>query len=33
VMEVEHGEFGHVQLKTEIHSIGEPVPNIIYSKP
>lgn len=33
VMEVEHDEFGHVQLKTEIHSIGEPVPNIIYSKP
>ena len=33
VMEVEHEEFGHVQLKTEIHSIGEPVPNIIYSKP
>ena len=33
VMEVEHKEFGHVQLKTEIHQIGEPVPNIIYSKP
>jgi hypothetical protein len=33
VMEVEHEEFGHVQLKTEIYSIGEPVPNIIYSKP
>ena len=33
VMEVEHEEFGHVQLKTEIHSIDEPVPNIIYSKP
>ena len=33
VMEVEHEEFGHVQLKTEIHSIDEPIPNIIYSKP
>ena len=33
VIEVEHGEFGHVQLKTEIHSMEEPVPNIIYSRP
>jgi hypothetical protein len=33
VMEVEHEEFGHVQLKTEIHSADEPIPNIIYSKP
>jgi hypothetical protein len=33
VMEVEHEEFGHVQLKTEIHSVDEPVPNTIYAKP
>jgi len=33
VMEVEHEEFGHVQLKTEIHSVGEPIPNTIYSTP
>jgi len=33
VMEVEHEEFGHVQLKTEIHPVGDPVPNTIYSKP
>ncbi len=33
VMEVEHEEFGHVQLKTEIHAVGEQVPNIIYSTP
>ncbi len=33
VMEVEHEEFGHVQLKTEIHTVDEPVPNTIYSTP
>ena len=33
VMEVEHEEFGHVQLKTEIHSVDEPVPNTIYARP
>ena len=33
VMEVEHEEFGHVQLKTEIHAVDEPVPNTIYSTP
>jgi len=33
VMEVEHEEFGHVQLKTEIHSADEPIPNIIYARP
>jgi hypothetical protein len=32
VMEVEHDEFGHVQLKTEIHSADEPVPKIIYCR-
>ena len=33
VMEVEHEEFGHVQLKTEIHSVGETIPNTIYATP
>jgi len=33
VLEVEHEELGHIQLKTEIHLVGEPVPNVIYSKP
>ena len=33
VMEIEHDEFGHVQLKTEIHELNSPSPNIIYSTP
>jgi hypothetical protein len=33
VMEVEHEEFGHVQLKTEIHTADEPIPNTIYARP
>ncbi len=33
VLEIEHEEFGHIQLKTEIHSLGEPVPPVIYSRP
>ena len=33
VMEIEHEEFGHIQLKTEIHSVDEPIPNVIYSRP
>ncbi len=33
VIEVDHEEFGHVQLKTEIHAVGEPIPNTIYAKP
>ncbi len=33
VLEIEHEEFGHIQLKTEIHSLGEPVPPVIYSSP
>ena len=32
VLEVEHEEFGHVQLKTEIHLVDEPIPNVIYSR-
>ena len=33
VMEIEHDEFGHVQLKTEIHELDSPSPNTIYSTP
>jgi hypothetical protein len=33
VMEIEHDEFGHVQLKTEIHELNSPPPNTIYSTP
>lgn len=33
VIDVEHAELGHVQLKTEIYSPGEPVPPVIYSRP
>ena len=30
VLEVEHEEFGHVQIKTEIHEMDTPIPNTIY---
>ena len=33
VMEIEHEEFGDVQLKTEIHELNAPSPNTIYSTP
>ena len=33
VLEIDHEELGHVQLKTEIHPLGEPVPPVIYSSP
>ena len=33
VMEVEHEEFGHIQLKTEIHPVDKPRPNTIYARP
>ncbi len=33
VLEIDHKEFGHIQLKTEIHPLGEPVPSVIYSRP
>ena len=32
VIEIEHKEFGHIQLKTEIHLVDEPIPNVIYSR-
>ena len=31
VLEVEHEEFGHVQIKTEIYPLDEPSPPVIYS--
>jgi len=33
VLEIDHKEFGHIQLKTEIHPLDGPVPPVIYSKP
>ncbi len=33
VLEIDHKEFGHIQLKTEIHSLDEPVPLVLYSRP
>jgi hypothetical protein len=33
VLEVEHEEFGHVQIKTEIHEINTAAPNTIYATP
>jgi hypothetical protein len=33
VLEIDHPELGHIQLKTEIHPFGEPAPTVIYSRP
>jgi len=33
VLEIDHSELGHIQLKTEIHFIDEPIPAVIYSRP
>jgi hypothetical protein len=33
VLEIDHPELGHIQLKTEIHFLDESVPNVIYSRP
>ena len=33
VLEIDHENFGHIQLKTEIHSIRDPLPSVIYAKP
>ena len=30
VLEIEHDELGHIQLKTEIHPLGDPAPTVIY---
>ena len=32
VLEIEHSEFGHIQLKTEIHESDQPLPPVIYSR-
>ncbi len=33
VLDIQHDEFGHIQLKTEVHPLGDPVPSVIYSRP
>ncbi len=33
VLEIQHPELGHIQLKTEIHPLDEPIPPTIYSRP
>lgn len=33
VLEIEHKELGHIQLKTEIHPLGDPAPPVIYARP
>ena len=33
VLEIDHEEFGHIQLKTEIHPFGDTIPPVIYSTP
>ena len=32
VLEIDHTELGHIQLKTEIHLLDEPIPPVIYSR-
>ncbi|MDH5463699.1 MAG: hypothetical protein OEY17_02765 [Nitrosopumilus sp.] len=32
VLEIEHAELGHIQLKTEIHPLGDLVPPVIYGR-
>ena len=32
VIEVDHAEFGHIQIKTEIRPLGEPEAPVIYSR-
>jgi len=33
VLEIDHEDLGHIQLKTEIHPLGQPIPPVIYSRP
>ena len=33
VLEIDHLEFGHIQLKTEIHALDQALPSVIYSRP
>lgn len=32
VLEVDHPELGHIQIKTEIHSLDDSPPHVIYSR-
>lgn len=32
ILEIDHEELGHIQLKTEVHPQGEPAPPVIYSR-
>ena len=32
VLEIDHEELGHIQLKTEIHFSDEPIPTVIYAR-
>ena len=32
VLEIDHKDFGHIQLKTEIHNQDEPKPSIIFAR-
>lgn len=32
VLEIEHEELGHVQIKTEIRPLGDPAPPVIYGR-
>lgn len=33
VLEIDHEELGHIQLKTEVHPLGASIPPVIYSTP
>jgi hypothetical protein len=33
VLEIDHLDFGHIQLKTEIHELDKSIPSVIYSQP
>ncbi|QUC65234.1 hypothetical protein NsoK4_02985 [Nitrosopumilus sp. K4] len=33
IFNIDHKEFGNIQLKTEIHELGQPLPPVIYGIP
>ncbi len=33
VLDIDHEDLGHIQLKTEIHPLGQPSSPVIYSRP
>lgn len=33
ILDIKHAELGHVQLKTEVYSTGDPIPRLVYSHP